>query len=83
QKPLEINGGGIRKLAERSGKEAHPGFPLREFWEVASDYRVSVVCNSDAHQPDHAMASIKECVQYAEELGLTIASDEQLGIKPI
>ena len=83
QKPLEINGGGIRKLAQRSGEEAHPGFPLREFWEAASDYQVTVVCNSDAHQPDHAMASIKECVQYAEELGLTIASDEQLGITPV
>ena len=70
QKPLEINGAGIRKLAQRSGKEAHPGISLREFWEVASDYRVRVVCNSDAHQPDHAMASIKECVQYAEEPGL-------------
>jgi hypothetical protein len=27
------------------------------------------------------MASIEECIHYAEELGLTIASDEQLGIK--
>ncbi|MBT5816797.1 MAG: histidinol phosphate phosphatase, partial [Proteobacteria bacterium] len=50
-------------------------------WEAASDYQITVVCNSDAHHPTHAMASIEECIHYAEELGLTIASDEQLGIK--
>tara|TARA_Y100001960_G_scaffold333627_1_gene439784 strand:+ start:2498 stop:3289 length:792 start_codon:yes stop_codon:yes gene_type:complete len=80
--PLEINGGGFRKLAQKSGKETHPGFPLRQFWEAASDYRITVVCNSDAHHPADAMASIEECIHFAEELGLTIATDEELGIKP-
>lgn len=80
EKPLEINGGGFRKQAQQADDHPHPGYPLRQFWEAACDYRITVACNSDAHHPVHAMASIAECLHFAEELGLTNASDEQLGI---
>ena len=79
-RPLEINGGGFRKRAQASSANTQAGYPLREFWEIASGYQITVVCNSDAHHPHHALANINESLQFAQTLGLMLAGDEQLGL---
>ena len=55
--PLEINGYGFRKKDQP--------YPVEGFWEVASGYPVSGICNSDAHSPKDVLASIDR----ARELG--------------
>ncbi len=46
---LEINTSGFEKMNEAG--DGHLPYPREEFWEMASDYDISVVVNSDAHKP--------------------------------
>ena len=68
--PLEINGNGFRKSPVNFGKGPRPPYPWRPFWEMAAEYEVAVVWNSDAHRPEDVNASLDECAALAESLGL-------------
>jgi histidinol-phosphatase (PHP family) len=81
--PLEINGNGFRKrsveFADPFGaarqpsvpKGPRPPYPWRPFWEMAAEYEVLYVSNSDAHRPADVNASIDLCEALAEDLCLT------------
>ncbi len=71
--PLEINGYGLRKesLIDADNVERQP-YPLAEFWELASEYNITVVCNSDAHHPMDVLANIPEAMAIAEKNNLTL-----------
>jgi histidinol-phosphatase (PHP family) len=49
--PLEINCYGFRKKEIETDAGSRPGYPLEEFWELAAQYDVGVLVNSDAHRP--------------------------------
>lgn len=71
--PLEINGYGFRKAMVDTSEGSRFAYPYEHFWEIASDYGIEVVCNSDAHKPEDAAASIDLCRNIAEKYYLTFA----------
>jgi histidinol-phosphatase (PHP family) len=67
---LEINSYGLRKPPLAAGEEQRPMYPLPAFWELAAEYDIRVVINSDAHTPADVAAGIAECGLLARKLGL-------------
>jgi histidinol-phosphatase (PHP family) len=78
--PLEINAGGFRKSQRQTPQGSRPPYPWSAFWELASDYRVTVVCNSDAHHPEDALANLDQAYDLAVFHGLTLAEADDLGL---
>jgi len=58
--PLEINTNGFRKPLLQTEEEDRYVYPLSPFWELASQYKVQVVVNSDAHAPEEVFANMAE-----------------------
>ncbi|MBF0380001.1 MAG: histidinol-phosphatase [Magnetococcales bacterium] len=50
--PLEINANGFRQLPIIMGSEECAPYPWLPFWQVASEYQLSISVGSDAHHPD-------------------------------
>jgi histidinol-phosphatase (PHP family) len=73
QIPLEINGYGLRKpkIATEDGLRCM--YPWLPFWELASDYKITVIANSDAHQPGDVSRNIAEATAIGRDLGLSFA----------
>jgi histidinol-phosphatase (PHP family) len=72
--PLEINGYGRRKPWIDTPEGCRPMYPWERFWELAGEYGVRVVVNSDAHRPEDVVAGIRETTAIAERYGLTITA---------
>ncbi|MDR1933746.1 MAG: PHP domain-containing protein [Spirochaetales bacterium] len=68
--PLEINGNGFRKSPVNFDGKTRPPYPWTPFWEMAAEYGVSCICNSDAHRPQDVTASLDRCEKLAAGLGL-------------
>lgn len=68
--PLEINGYGLRRPDIETPDGPRKGYPLINFWEMAADYDITVVFNSDAHRPEDVMANLDGCREIAERFGL-------------
>lgn len=68
--PLEINGYGFRKPKAKLASGARPGYPHINFWELATDYDIQIICNSDAHNPQDIIAGIADAQALAEKFGL-------------
>ncbi|MDX9801835.1 MAG: histidinol-phosphatase [Spirochaetia bacterium] len=64
--PLEINGYGLRKPKIEAAEGIRYAYPVDKFWEIASDYGIEVVCNSDAHNPEDVNKSIDLCMEIAD-----------------
>ena len=73
QIPLEINGNGLRKKYLNSSVGFRPPYPWRPFWELATEFNIKVVCNSDCHNPNDVIAGISENLSMADTLGLELA----------
>jgi histidinol-phosphatase (PHP family) len=72
QMPLEINGNGFRKgITDICGIKRFQ-YPLEPFWEIAAEYDVPVVVNSDAHRPSELHPS-SEGLALAERYQLKLA----------
>ena len=78
--PLEVNGGGFRKSPARTPLGTRPQYPWLPFWELAADYDISVVCNSDAHRPEDALANLADTLAVVQQCGLQLADLSTLGI---
>lgn len=78
--PLEINAGGFRKSTRHTQAGSRAPYPWSDFWQLASEYRVTVVCNSDAHRPEDAMANLDQAYDVVVRYGLTLASADDLGL---
>ena len=72
QIPLEINGYGFRKEPIDTSV-VHVLLIPCAILELAAEYNITVVVNSDAHTPREVGASLKEGLQMAHELGLQVA----------
>jgi histidinol-phosphatase (PHP family) len=76
--PLEINGYGLRKDKIYTDGGLRSVYPLIDFWEMAGNYNIKAVCNSDAHTPEDVDASIEECTKIADKYNIEIIEDIRL-----
>ncbi len=67
---LEINGNGFRKSLVEGQDGPRIPYPFPRFWELAAEYGVKIISNSDAHRPEDAAASIDRCQALARSFGL-------------
>ncbi len=70
QVALEINGYGFRKPTIDLPSGRRIAYPYGKFWQMASDYDIKVICNSDAHRPQDVIAGIAETENMAKDYGL-------------
>lgn len=75
---LEINGYGLRKEQVKAVNGFRPPYPLSQFWELAQEYDVKVICNSDAHQPTDIAGNIEEAMLIAEKNSLVLTDTNVL-----
>ena len=68
--PLEINGYGFRKGKIKTEDGLRFAYPHERFWEIASDYNIKVLGNSDAHRPEDVDASLDLCMNISEKYSL-------------
>ena len=47
-------------------------YPIKSFWELAANYKIKVVINSDAHYPKLITGGMKEGLEIAKEFGLKV-----------
>lgn len=73
QVPLEINGYGLRKREIDTPDGRRRMYPWLPFWELAADYDVTVVVNSDAHRPEDVSRSMHEAARIGQHYGLRFA----------
>lgn len=71
--PLEVNGSGFRKEKIKTSQGIRNSFPVERFWQIAAEYDISVVTNSDAHRPEDVDANISDSVAIAEKNKLKFA----------
>jgi len=71
--PLEINGYGLRKPKINTLDGERCMYPWLPFWELASEYDVSVIVNSDAHRPQDIIGQMQEAANIGSQFGLTFA----------
>jgi histidinol-phosphatase (PHP family) len=71
--PLEINGYGLRKpkIDTPAGKRCM--YPWLPFWELAAEYNVTAIVNSDAHRPEDVASNLQQAAAIAADLGLLLA----------
>ncbi len=79
--PLEINAYGIRKQPiTASDGQIRKRYPIRQFWELASEIGgIEVVCSSDAHTPSALWRAVPEIMEWAAELGLPVINERLAG----
>jgi len=70
--PLEINGYGLRKNKIKTIEGERSVYPLLKFWELASEFNIKAICNSDAHRPEDVNASIEECTEIADRFNIKL-----------
>ena len=73
QIPLEINGYGLRKPKITTSAGTRPMYPWLPFWELASEYNILAIANSDAHRPQDVSANIAEATELGQKSGLKFA----------
>ncbi len=71
--PLEINGYGLRKPMIETAEGQRRMYPWINFWELAAEYDVQFIVNSDAHCPEDIIANMEEAAAIGHGLGMTIA----------
>lgn len=71
--PLEINGYGLRKPLIETPEGKRFMYPWERFWELAADYDIKVIINSDAHQPADVVSKMDEAAKIALKYSLTFA----------
>ncbi|MGH0054434.1 MAG: histidinol-phosphatase [Sphaerochaetaceae bacterium] len=71
---LEINANGMRKRKVKTDTGFRYAYPLSAFWELASEYPLQVVTQSDAHEPSLLKDRYDTCEQFASEHNLQFCS---------
>ncbi|MCR5725176.1 MAG: histidinol-phosphatase [Treponema sp.] len=68
--PIEVNGLGMHKKMCQTERGMRYAYPVDEFWTLAAEAGVPVICNADAHDPKIVMAWAKESREYAARFGI-------------
>jgi histidinol-phosphatase (PHP family) len=69
--PLEINGLGLVKTRVPGAHGMRPPYPVPEFWQMAAEAGAKIICCSDAHRPEDALAGAFKARSFAEKWGIT------------
>ncbi|MDI9413645.1 MAG: histidinol-phosphatase [Bacillota bacterium] len=78
QLPLEINGNGLVTRVINTPQGVRTAYPWLKFWELAAEYNVTVVVNSDAHHPEGVDQGMEDGMKIVENLGLELANLDYL-----
>jgi len=73
---LELNSSSIYK--KNRIKKNLPLQPNTYFWKKVAQHDIDIVINSDAHYPPHVNKARKQCIEFADQLGIRIISPQQL-----
>lgn len=68
--PLEVNGLGLDKPAVRGDRGLRAPYPVREFWELAAGAGAVIICNSDAHRVEDAIAGALRARDFIRSCGI-------------
>lgn len=68
--PLEVNGLGMHKQMWPCEKGMRYSYPVDEFWALAAEAGVRVVCNADAHDPVTVISQARDAREYAARFNL-------------
>jgi histidinol-phosphatase (PHP family) len=68
---LEINGYGYRKTEIDTIEGKRRPYPIEPFWDMAAEYKIPVIINSDAHKPED-VDHFGDSIRLAERLNLEI-----------
>ena len=68
--PLEVNGFGLIKRPNETSRGMRFQYPYKEFWEIVAERGLPVICNSDAHSPEHVIKNAANARRYALEVGI-------------
>jgi histidinol-phosphatase (PHP family) len=68
--PLEINTYGFRKPGMETAAGERAKYPWPPFWEIAAEWNVPVVVNSDAHRPEDVLAAMDRGFKIVDKFGL-------------
>ncbi|MBX2824837.1 MAG: histidinol-phosphatase [Gammaproteobacteria bacterium] len=71
--PMEINGYGLRKRKIDTPDGPRCMYPWLPFWELAAEYDVTVIVNSDAHHPEDVTANMAEAAAIGQQFNLKFA----------
>lgn len=75
----EVNGYGFRKAQiDMPGGGSRRPYPLEEFWEIAREYPIRVITNSDAHRPQDICANIADALALAERHQLRVIDHDEV-----
>ncbi|MEM7017495.1 MAG: histidinol-phosphatase [Pseudomonadota bacterium] len=78
---LEINALGLRKQAYKKENNPFPLYPWKPFWELASEYEVKVIVNSDAHRPVDLQSRTGAAKEIAAEFDLVLMDVAEIGTR--
>ncbi|MCP4640042.1 MAG: histidinol-phosphatase [bacterium] len=81
--PLEINGYGLIKKTIDTPDGSRHMYPWEPFWQLAAEYDIEVVVNSDAHAPRNIAADMPGAAAIAERYGLRHADLSHLHEKAL
>lgn len=70
--PMEINGLGLLRTKILGDTGYRSPYPVKEFWEMASDAGARIICNSDAHQPGEVVVGARRAKEFASGIGVTV-----------
>lgn len=73
---LEINAQGWLKEKIITSKGKRSVYPINNFWEMASEYNISVIVNSDAHSPDRIDYGLVKGKEFALKYELNLVELE-------
>ena len=68
--PLELNALGFRRPPVETPFGNRAPYPYLPFWELAAEYPVEVVCNSDAHQPEDIAGCLDQTWEIVQRFNL-------------
>jgi histidinol-phosphatase (PHP family) len=68
--PIEINGNGLRKPLIPAPEGMRRPYPHPRFWELASEYNITALACSDAHNPEDVGQGLEECKAMALDFGI-------------
>ena len=68
--PLEINGLGCSRTPNETSRGMRFQYPYVEFWEMAAETDVRVICNSDAHDPHDVIMNAWKARDFASRFGI-------------
>lgn len=69
--PIEINGLGLSREPNETSRGMRYQYPYVEFWEMAAQSGVQIICSSDAHDPKDVILNNWKARDFAGRFGIT------------